>query len=249
MDMIIHIPHSSMLIPEVDRVGFTLSYCAILQELNKLNDHFTDLLFDRESFNSIVFPVNRFLVDVERFEDDDIEPMAKKGMGVLYTHDTNGLRFRAKLKGKSRERLLDKYYRPHHSRLTQLCLDALERSGSCVIIDGHSFPNEPLPCDDNQLRIRPDICLGACDYHTPEWLLNIAYKVFNEAGYSVAINQPYKGTIVPLTFFEVEAAVCSLMVEVNRSLYLDEQYQINQTGYAKVKKCIDLIYSQIEQHQ
>jgi hypothetical protein len=35
------------------------------------------------------------------------------------------------------------------------------------MIDSHSFPNQPLPCDDSQATDRPVICLGTDALHTP----------------------------------------------------------------------------------
>ena len=70
-------------IPKEDQVNFLRSFAALGPEINKLTDHFTARLFQSAAVNvqAHVFPVNRFLVDVERFEDDEIEPMAAKGMG------------------------------------------------------------------------------------------------------------------------------------------------------------------------
>jgi N-formylglutamate deformylase len=93
--------------------------------------------------------------------------MAAKGMRALYTHDTKDKRFRSTLTGPKREKLLNKYYRPHHAQLTHLVQDAIARSNRVLIIDAHSFPNRPLPCDDGQATDRPDICLGTDAFHTP----------------------------------------------------------------------------------
>jgi len=41
-----------------------------------------------------VFPVSRLVVDVERFPDDEDEPMAGRGMGAVYTRLSSGERLR-----------------------------------------------------------------------------------------------------------------------------------------------------------
>lgn len=50
-----------------------------------MTDHHTDELFlDAVSGTaSLVFSVSRLVVDPERFERDDMEPMAARGMGLL----------------------------------------------------------------------------------------------------------------------------------------------------------------------
>jgi hypothetical protein len=42
----------------------------------------------------LVFPVSRLVVDVERFPDDEDEPMAGRGMGAVYTRLSSGERLR-----------------------------------------------------------------------------------------------------------------------------------------------------------
>ena len=75
----------------------------------------------------------------------------------------------------------------------------------------------------DQTPHRPDICLGTDPFHTPEWLQRRAAESFRGMGWSVEFNRPYSGTIVPMGRYRIDARVHSIMVEVNRGLYLDEQ--------------------------
>jgi N-formylglutamate deformylase len=45
---------------------------------------------------------------------------------------------------------------------------------------------------------------------------------FSADGLSVAINRPFSGALVPMHYFQNDRRVISVMVEVNRRLYLDE---------------------------
>jgi N-formylglutamate amidohydrolase len=60
---------------------------------------------------------------------------------------------------------------------------------------------------------------------------------FEEAGFSVAVDWPYAGTIVPLEYYGVEPRVSSMMVEVNRKLYMNESTgeKREMFGLTKVK--------------
>lgn len=98
----------------------------------------------------------------------------------------------------------------------------LKTCGTALIIDCHSFPSHPLPCDIDQAEDRPDICLGTDTFHTPAWLVQAAKTAFEAEGLSVCIDRPYAGTIVPAAHFQKNVQVSSLMVEVNRGLYMDE---------------------------
>jgi hypothetical protein len=41
-------------------------------------------MFDSDQDDKIIAPFSRIFCDVERFSDDELEVMAKSGMGVLY---------------------------------------------------------------------------------------------------------------------------------------------------------------------
>jgi len=219
---ILHIPHASRIIPDAVRSKILLNSQQLEDELNRLTDHFTDDLFASQSPGvcTVVFPVSRFIVDPERFENDSDEPMSRIGMGMIYTHATDGRPFRSPVTPEARLQLLHAYYHPHHSVLENRVSQALTNCGKATIIDCHSFPDRPLLCDHDQTPDRPDFCIGTDSFHTPvEWIQKVI-KFIQTQGYSVAINAPYAGTIVPLTHYGQDPKVGSIMIEVNRRLYL-----------------------------
>ena len=209
--VILHVPHSSTVIPSGCQFLLTDSQLAL--ELDKLTDHHTHTLFNSEGAAKIVFPVSRLVVDPERFIQD---PMESFGMGVVYTHTTDGDPLRA-ISEMDRLTLIDTYYHPHHNKLTRMVDSCLEQHDQCLIIDCHSFPAQPLPYELD--RNRPDICIGTDTYHTSAELKNCLSKAFETLGYLVAIDSPFSGTIVPLKHYRKERRVSSIMIEVNRSLY------------------------------
>ena len=97
----------------------------------------------------------------------------------------------------------------------------------CLIIDGHSFPALPLPYELNQTSFRPDFCLGTDDFHTPEELVERVETILESCGYSTARDQPFSGTIVPMKYYRKDHRVQSLMIEINRWLYLGEDYSVD----------------------
>ena len=71
---------------------------------------------------------------------------------------------------------------------------------------------------------RPDICIGTDpEYHTPEWLTNGVTAAFIKRGYEVRQNYPFSGTLVPMDYYHKDIRLLSVMVEVNRRLYMDER--------------------------
>lgn len=222
---VIHIPHSSTIVPDDVRATYLLSEDALKAELLAMTDHFTDALFSLpgDLATHIVFHVSRLVVDPERFAGDEQEIMVGRGMGVVYTKSSNGTPLRGTLSEPERQALLNDYYYPHHQKLTEAVASALAAHDYCLIIDGHSFPKLPLPYEDDQRRDRPDICVGRDDFHTPEWLCKQAGSLFCGAGWSVEVDRPFRGTIVPSGYYQSDRRVLSIMVEVNRMLYVDER--------------------------
>ncbi len=47
--------------------------------------------------------------------------------------------------------------------------------------------------------------------------------IYRELGFSVDVNRPFAGTIVPEPYYLRNSNVLSIMVEINRSLYMVEE--------------------------
>jgi N-formylglutamate amidohydrolase len=224
--MIFHIPHASINIPREHRPPVVLNSSHLSRELLKMTDWFTDDLFGSHAGprdTILVYPVSRLVVDPERLIDDHHEPMAQVGMGVVYTKTSDGNALRLPPTEEEREAFLDAYYRPHHQRLADAVDAELKREGRAVILDCHSFPSNPLSCEPDQNPERPDICIGTDEYHTPGSLLKAVEEQCQAEGLSFAVNRPFAGCIVPMANYRQNRNVCSIMLEVNRRLYLDEK--------------------------
>ena len=260
---LLHIPHSSVDIPAACRDQFVLSDAALGEELFRLTDHATDVLFEKSAIenalgrlgagavHALVFPVSRFVVDAERFEDDAREPMEERGQGVLYRLTSQGERLRRELRPGEREHLLAQYYRPHHAELARRVDKALEAHGRALIIDCHSFPDRPLPVDRDQSPGRPDLCIGTDVFHSPRALVERLEAVGRERGLTVSRNRPYAGTMVPLAHFQRDERVQSVMLEINRRLYMGEAEgpDLGSENFRQVQTlCTDLACAAIQTH-
>ena len=209
--IILHIPHASIVLPT--DAEFLLGQEALAYEVDAMTDHHTDQLFDLPGARRCVFPVSRLVVDPERFIEDSMESV---GMGVVYTHTSSGKPLR-QISLEQRQHLIDEYYHPHHQQLTTMASEALSIHGRCLIIDCHSFPAKPLEYETDPYR--PDVCIGTDAFHTRPELEASLVNSFQEYGYSVAINSPFAGSLVPMDFYKKDRQVQSIMVELNRGLY------------------------------
>ena len=246
--LLIHIPHSSLYIPENHLDTYTADSETILQNLIALTDYATDDLFNHPDHqNQLVFPVSRLLCDVERYENDQDEIMAKRGMGVAYTHGASGEILRDFNK-HHRQDIIRQYYKPHHNQLLQMVKKIVREEGYCIIVDAHSFPSKPLPYEFDQNPDRADFCIGTDDIHTPDSLIQCITDYLTKKKYTVELNKPYSGTMIPSELYNKGIPIISVMIEVNRRLYMDEETQTRSSGYENTKSTIYKILDKIQEY-
>ena len=233
--LILHIPHSSENIPHTR--GYVVNRAIIDEEILKLTDWHTDDLFSFEDSIDVKANFSRVFCDTERFSDDSQEVMAKFGMGVLYEKADDGSVIR-KINQEVRDSILNEYYWPHHEKLNKAVEKQLNAHGKALIIDCHSFPNIPFNRSLNTRMPRPDFNIGTDSFHTPNYLIELSKDFFTEKGYTIGIDWPYSGSIVPLKYYKQNKNVESIMLEVNRRLYLKEGTNEKSENYLPIKEVV-----------
>jgi len=209
--IILHIPHAGLELP-----ARYLGDILVPDDLLRLNvsndaDLYVDQLFEGGGVLSLKPQFSRYACDVERFRDDNEESGSKQGRGLYYTHFLDGRQFR-EFSTQARQRVLAELYDPHHARLTHEVTSKLQAHGVCWIVDCHSFA-------DNAGY--PDFCIGTDSFHTPADLLERLQNFIEQAGYGVLVNFPFSGSISPMEYYQKDRRVKSIMIEVNKRLYLD----------------------------
>lgn len=237
-----HVPHGAVFIPEEVRDTIILDDEELESELILMTDRYTPELFDSIVASgglALVNKISRLVVDPERFERDEDEVMSRRGMGAIYSRTAHQRTLRRELLSGERDELLSHYYRPYHEALRAEVQKMLERFDRCLIIDCHSFSSLPLPYELDQARERPDICIGTDPFHTPNELAVLAESFCESRGRTPAINSPFSGTCVPLAYLGKDRRVSSMMIEVNRSLYMDERTGGRSRGFSETKRFLD----------
>lgn len=243
-NILIHIPHSSYLIPEEYKKLFFLKGGNLKQEQIKMTDSYTDELFNLRGIKQHIFPISRLICDVERFRNEEDEEMTKQGMWVCYTN-TSDCKPLKKVDSRHKQEILKIYYDKHHSAFETQVEEILHEYKQCLIIDAHSFSSTPLPYELHTHEFRPDICIGTDDYHTHRNIVEYFYKAFSELEYKVGINNPFCGTIVPLKYYQKNNNVYSIMLEINRSLYMNERTGEKSKNFFRVKRDIIKVISKL----
>src|SRR5260370_28484448 len=234
--VVLHIPHATRSVPPEERQAIGLDDAELNNELLRMTDAYTDELFPltRVEAGRVVFPISRLICDVERFPSDEDEPMASRGMSVIYTRTSMRHTLRAQPDPTTRQSLLERWYWPHHSKLERMVNDVVARLGACLIVYCHSFPSVALPYELDQMGQRADFCIGTDPFHTPPSVRGAIVAAVKEAGYSVTIDAPFAGALVPLASYRTDRRILSVMIEVNRRLYMDEHSGLKKQDFGQV---------------
>jgi N-formylglutamate deformylase len=152
-------------------------------------------------------------------------PRIASGLGVIPRVVANGRAiYRGKITVDEAERRIALYWRPYHQMLQKLLDGALYAQGQAILIDCHSMPHEAMDGVARNAAPRPDVVLGdrfgaAADGAVMEQV----EAAFAAAGFTVARNAPFAGAYVTQAYGRPSRNQHAIQVEIDRSLYMDEQ--------------------------
>lgn len=127
------------------------------------------------------------------------------------------------------------YYADHHSTMSK---KIVEMSGELLLIDCHSFSSFPNLLNSNPPDI--DICIGYNDDETcpSTVVIESIARHFGSIGYKVEINFPFSNSKT----FEVPTEYHTVMIEVNKRLYMNEETLDKTDGFMRLKDEIQSLY-------
>ncbi|MET7848347.1 N-formylglutamate amidohydrolase [Streptomyces avermitilis] len=222
--VILHVPHSSRVIPADARRDILLDDASLERELDHITDSHTAEIAAAAATASVRAPwqfvnqLSRLVVDPERFPDQR-EEMLAVGMGAVYTRTTH--REELRLADHDGKPLVERYFHPYAEAMTAAVSERLAAVGRAVVIDVHSYPTKRLPYELHGDGPRPPVCLGTDAFHTPADLLAHAGRAFAGFG-GTGFNSPFAGAYVPLRHFGQDPRVGALMIEIRRDVYMSE---------------------------
>ena len=235
-NILLHIPHASTQFPESS--GHTFS--ELDGDEGLLIDYYTDELFspeqETEHILSVVFPYCRLYCDVERLIND---PLDTDGLGFHYDRFLwNSPQQVFPIRSFTTKEEAFKHYVEHHSSMSKRLLGL---GKGTLLIDCHSFSSQPNLLCSNPPDI--DICIGFNDDATcpNKVVIGNIKQHFNSCGYKVAINTPFSNSKT----FEVPVEYHSVMIEVNKCLYINEQTLEKTDGFDQLKADIQSLYEKL----
>jgi len=209
------------------------------------------------NFPRAYIDANRSLADIDTalLADEWAGPIApsrktEQGIGLIWRVARGGTPMYArKLTATEVQQRIDRWYLPYHAAL-QMELDARHRQfGAVWHINCHSMPARGDTFADDPGRERADFVLGDRDGTTtePEFTALVA-DVVRGRGYTVAINDPYKGVELVRKHGRPADGRHSLQIEIKRTLYMNEATLEPTAGYSKLAADLEHLLRAVRAH-
>jgi N-formylglutamate amidohydrolase len=150
--------------------------------------------------------------------------------------------YAGKLRYAEAERRIETCYRPYHRALAQLMLETRERFGGCLLIDCHSMPSVGGMSERDVGRARVDFVLGDCFGASCADAVTAAVETqLRNEGANVRRNNPYSGGFVTQHYGRPAEGIHVLQIEINRSIYMDEQSLERLPQFQETRQRLDRV--------
>lgn len=252
-------PHSGNIYPD------DFDYACAHDDLQVCEDHHVDALFAHVTnlgapLLKAHFP--RSYIDPNRAEDDidllllsgefpyPVKPTSRSesGIGLIRRLVRPGIAvYNRQLSPDEVLHRIQTYYRPYHDALMRL-IEVMHYDYGCVFhINCHSMPNHlarprrPLGLIGNTPK-SADFCIGDRDGTTASiFFTQSLRKYIRSLGYSVTINDPFKGVEILRQTGDPARGRHAIQLEINKALYMDEETGQKNANYLKLQHDLESI--------
>ena len=176
---------------------------------------FVDLNRARDELDSAI---------IEGIRPNGQNPRVISGLGVIPRVVANGKEiYSGKLSKEAAFERLGKFWDPYHSKLSELLDRAYRQFGYSILIDAHSMPHEA-------------ILNASTGFHTSQLVLGDRYgascspdivnnltMLISKNGLHASRNIPFSGAYIVQKYGRPELNRHAIQLEIDRSMYMDEQ--------------------------
>ena len=247
-------PADFLKMAKLDRATLRLSEDCYVDELIAAGPNFGAPVL-KALFPRVYVDANReaFELDPVMFEDRLPEaaitdsPRVAAGLGSIPRLAANDREiYGRKLPFAEAEQRIARYYRPYHQALSMLMQETRERFGGCLLIDCHSMPSVGGQGERDLGRARVDFVLGDCfGASCADAVTAAAETHLRKEGAHVRRNNPYSGGYVTQHYGRPVEGIHVLQIEINRSIYMDEQSLERLPQFQETKQRIERLLAML----
>jgi N-formylglutamate amidohydrolase len=227
--LVVEVPHAGLAIPDDVRAQLRVGPSEVLRDADLYVDRLWAGAAD-EGASTLVANVSRYVVDLNRAEDDvdrDVvpdhpAPRPTQSRGVVWRTTTDGLPALVsdRLPYGSLEARLARYHRPYHAALAAEVDRKVACFGHALVVAAHSMPSTNRPGGPRRADVVPGSRGGTTTHRR---VLEVIESHFRGAGLSVRHDDPYRGGFTTQRYGRPHEGLHAVQIELNRALYVDER--------------------------
>ncbi|MBO6891634.1 MAG: N-formylglutamate amidohydrolase [Roseibium sp.] len=248
-------PHSGSIYPDdfrhaIDRMTLRRSEDAHVEEL------FAPAVREGAYLVHALFP--RCYVDPNRNSDDidlsmidgtwdgEVNPTFKtlqRGVGLIWKDmKAFGPVYDRKLTAAEIRHRIDGFWRPYHQELQRMLDELHGAHGQVLHVNCHSMASMGDRTTEDGEVPRPDFVIGDRDGSTcSPRMTDCVAETLRQLGYSVAVNDPYKGFELVRRHGRPQDGRHSIQIEINRRLYMDEATLSKVEGFLPLEENLTVL--------
>ena len=163
-------------------------------------------------------------------------PRISSGLGVIPRVVSHGKEiYRGKLSLEQAQSRIEYYWKPYHKDLSNLLKRAQSIYGQSLLIDMHSMPHEAVSTQSSFIRA-PEIVVGdRFGMSSDPEFTNLIVSILKQHGFRVARNTPFAGAFITKHHGKIKERTHAIQLEIDRSLYMDEERILPNSGFEKLK--------------
>jgi len=173
-------------------------------------------------------------------------PRIASGLGIIPRVVANGRSiYRGKLSQSEARTRIANFWEPYHAALDMLLDRAHGEFGRSILLDMHSMPHEAA-LHSGTLRSNPEIVIGdRFGSSSDKFIVEKIESLFVAQGFRVARNAPFAGAFMTQNYGRPYLGHHVVQIEIDRSLYLDEEKISLSQDYEPFKQRLKLVLSEL----
>lgn len=259
----ISIPHSGEKFPNETTWLEGLDEPVLMRDVDRFVDKLYQPVIDELDIPSVVTEWHRYVVDLNRLPED-VDCDSVEGAPLPSGSHPTGLHWRVTTQGETlipspismelHKQLVRNYFEPFHQKVREAYKQIQSKGAEKVYqLDAHSMPSMGTKAHADPGQSRPEIVVS--DVHgvsCEKSFLDLVVESYEQAGFEVAVNFPYKGGRVTQTYGKPELGQHAIQVELNRRLYMNEETKRPLGSefaevQAKIQKAVTSIYKSLSE--
>lgn len=247
---LITIPHSGEKVPDFVDWLKNLPEPVLMCDVDRYVDRLYQGVLDFKKIPFVKTEWHRYAVDLNRIPED-VDASSLEGSQIPAGKNSRGYHWVITTKNDSlmkkpvsmslHQQLTDLIYKPFHESVQKKYQEFRQQGHQKIYhLDAHSMPSLGTAQHRDPGERRADIVVSDCDGKScDENYVDLVVSSYVRAGFKVAYNWPYVGGRVTEVYGKPSAGQQAIQVELNRSLYMDEDTKkIKSADAEKVAKKI-----------